>query len=950
MGGGASTSKYVVKDDPKNGAESKDKDDDIAAVLPQELEHKSVPLEQPLPKRAPAQKEEVLKGLDQARNTQLRALCVRVRKALAESAAIEQLPPGTTLEGSKAWFHGQCLVLFGQASVYLSPPRRAEGAPESVEVAVLKRGDSFGRQLHQGDMSEEDLLNQEAWENCKPRVVVPAEGVGLRICRLLEVDEARVGSKSIASFAKRTHETSYLGPKDEEVREQGHRFQGLHTSSNAAAASLAFLPTTSTSISMLAQLWLTSTPPPVGISDLPTESGGALPRAHFQAALWSPLRDRLDQLTDEIRRRQRAKYRIHDCFPLQGHQIVELKHHIMHLTELWYGSARGGNLSILYSWFVEAMEVLGVTAYEYNKLPIEPSPDGWAVVVDGAARKKALISRSGSDKSYVATGGVAQKQGRSAIDNTVLRNVFFPWEARDLLVGRLLRKYLSRLLSLRQRCILRRLAQHFQLDVLRLAQDSRTHNTLRSVLAATPKEEFEAMGLDPTDPLLQLLRRSGAEVAGFGQLDETMQRNVWEAAKTLLRETAPALAKEPEDGSLDVFGRFINWSRDYPGEFFEHDKAQHVTVFIAGMFSRRIVVVKRSHMERMTLARYFPLSWKRQQPLWGSASTGKFQVRPGGVKEGSHVRANECPYAALHGMSLSAGGFADQRISDRKTVGYTLLMELQWIRDPQANIENWYITDIEKIIQEAWQLNPHGPVAHALPGEVFVSVGQNPKVGSSIRQTQHTQLAEGHWNKYPILKVEAARVFAAKDSPFASAAGVKVELLNDVLGPQTMLEIVDICAEASDPENTGLMLRCRCPDIPPGLVRFLTQLRLRLLERLGGPEAIDFLVLCMSDQEGSFVVIFAPTPQLMQLQEGHADLVPWANPLTGESSEVAGIEESRLDFGKGVGHFLVLKDELRTQLLGKGEDTLRRIWAFNRVPGARQVIEEFIVQQNILET
>lgn len=32
------------------------------------------------------------------------------------------------------------------------------------------------------------------------------------------------------------------------------------------------------------------------------------------------------------------------------------------------------------------------------------------------------------------------------------------------------------------------------------------------------------MGLDPADPLLQLLRRSGAEVAGFGQLDEIMQR------------------------------------------------------------------------------------------------------------------------------------------------------------------------------------------------------------------------------------------------------------------------------------------------------------------------------------------------------------------------------------------------------------------------------------------
>lgn len=31
-----------------------------------------------------------------------------------------------------------------------------------------------------------------------------------------------------------------------------------------------------------------------------------------------------------------------------------------------------------------------------------------------------------------------------------------------------------------------------------------------------------------------------------------------------------------------------------------------------------------------------------------------------------------------------------------------------------------------------------------------------------------------------------------------------------------------VLKQASDPENTGLMLRCRCPDIPPGLVRFLT--------------------------------------------------------------------------------------------------------------------------------
>ncbi|CAJ1443561.1 unnamed protein product, partial [Effrenium voratum] len=820
---------------------------------------------------------------------------------------------------AEVWFEGQCLVLSGQASVLLSQETEAG----KTEVAVLKRGDSFGWQRHQGEMTEEELDKQETWAICQPQIVVTG-GANLKYCRLIEVvEDIRGGSKAAAKAALKTKE-------DEAAHHTGHRDGGA-----------ALLP--AVSFSALGQLWLTASPPPKGIAAMPP-SAGALPRAHFQAALWQPLRDRLEQLTEEIRRRQRAKYRIHDCFPLQGHQIVVVKHHIIHLTELWYGSERGGNLSIFYAWFMEAMQVLGVTAYNYSDLPVETSPDGWATVVDGDARRKALVGRSGTDSAYVATGGVAQKQGRSAIDNTVLRNVFFPWEARELLVGRLLRKFLSRLLSLRQRCLLRKLSQRLGLDILRLAHDSRSHHTVRCVLAAIPEEEFKALGFNPSDRLLQLLRRSGAEVAGFGQLDEAMQRSVWEAAKTLLKERAPPLAVQPPEGSPpDIFARFVIWSRDYPGEFFEHDKPQHVTVFIAGMFSRRIVVVKRSCMERMTLARYFPLTWKRQQPLWGSASTGRFQVRPAGVKEASHVRANECPYAALHGMALSAGGFAsDQRCNpDRKSVGYTLLMELQWIRDPQANIENWYITDIEKIVQEAWQLNPHG--AHVLPGESFVAVGQNPKVGSSIRQTQHTQLARGTWKKYPILQVPASRIFATEDI-MVPQADTEFIRLSDSLGTHAMLEIVDIGPEGCELDSCGLLLRCRSREPTAGsLLRFLTRLRLRLLEKLGGPEAIDFLVLCLSDEEGSFVVIFAPIPQLVQVQEGHADLVPWANPLTGESSDVVGIEESRLDFGKGVGHFLVLKDSLRQQLQ-QGEDTCRRIWAFNRVPGARGVISEFMTE------
>merc|ERR1712217_756205 len=114
-------------------------------------------------------------------------------------------------------------------------------------------------------------------------------------------------------------------------------------------------------------------------------------------------------------------------------------------------------------------------------------------------------------------------------------------------------------------------------------------------------------------------------------------------------------------------------------------------------------------------------------------------------------------------MSLSASGFAyDERRERRKRVtttkamkGYSVLMEMQWVNDPSANIENWFLTDIEKILNEAWQLNPHGPKFMCLPGEMYLNVGQNPKVGSSIKQTQHTQICSGSLITYPVLQLRS---------------------------------------------------------------------------------------------------------------------------------------------------------------------------------------------------
>eukprot|EP00930_Biecheleria_cincta_P025887 TRINITY_DN18357_c0_g1_i1.p1 TRINITY_DN18357_c0_g1~~TRINITY_DN18357_c0_g1_i1.p1 ORF type:complete len:1044 (+),score=127.23 TRINITY_DN18357_c0_g1_i1:59-3190(+) len=932
-----------------------------------------------------AERTEMNNVLDVARSLSLRLLPERARRALAESAMIRELPAGSQLDDPQTWCRGQCLVLTGQASVRISSsrthasncqsvPKDGDGQdfPSSIEVAVLRRGDSFGHRaghMHSPSFGEDERDAQETWQELRPCLVV----TGKTPLRFAQLDLARaarsvqaskaMGFRSVAVGAPPANNTTLLTG-------------GSSPSSSAPSIGerVDFVPSAWLSTSHLAQLWLTATPPKLGVAEIARSAGGALPRAHFHAALWSPLQDRLDELLGEIRRRQEARYRIHDCFPLQGSQIVELKRYILHLTEVWYGAARGGNLSILYAWFIEAMSVLGVTAYQYDALPIEESPDHWTRVVDGEARRAALQGKGSSESTYVATGGISQKQGRSAIDNTILRNMFMPWEARELLTGRILRKFLCKLVALRQRCVLRTLTGLFKLDMVRLARraklgthSGRGHRTVREVLCAATDEELMAIGIDPNNLCFKMLKQTGVELGGFGQLDEELKKTLWDVARALLHR-GEKFQRPAEGTPPDVFQRFVTWTKDYPGEYFEHDKQRHITVKLSGLFSGRVVLVKRSAMERMTLARYFPLTWKRQQPLWGSASTGHFQVRPAGVHEGSHVRCNECPYAPLHGMSLSAGSFASDLRSrsgseQRRANGYTLLMELQWIRDPMANIENWYITDIEKIVQEAWQLNPHGPQSMMLSGEIHIAVGQNPKVGSSIRQTQHTQLAKASWNTHPILHVPASAVFVCaedSDEPASSPAysavplappDVKVRRLGPAsLGSGALLEVVDVGPENAAPEMCGTMLRIRLAQpASHGLLRFLIRLRLRLLERIGNAEVLDFLVLCMSDDSGGFVVIFAPIPQLVKMEEGHPDLVPWANPLTGESSETAGIEESRLDFGKGVGHFLVLKPALREQLLHDGKDTLLRIWAFNRVPGARAVIDDFIVEEGILE-
>merc|ERR1711937_723136 len=58
----------------------------------------------------------------------------------------------------------------------------------------------------------------------------------------------------------------------------------------------------------------------------------------------------------------------------------------------------------------------------------------------------------------------------------------------------------------------------------------------------------------------------------------------------------------------------------------------------------------------------------------------------------------------------------------------------------KAKLENWFCTDIEKIVREAVVLSPTGGTANVLPGECLHDVAQNTKAASSIGATQHTQV------------------------------------------------------------------------------------------------------------------------------------------------------------------------------------------------------------------
>lgn len=789
---------------------------------------------------------------------------------------------GSTNDAKDAWSLGTCVVTSGHASIVAPSNPHVPDSPQVV-LARLQKGNMLGF----GHCTQNDL---DILDKLKIGLVVE-DGAPLRVC-VIQVPDDRINDRA--------------------------HFEALDDTTR-----------------VMSTIWLSASPAEKGIGYLSWYW-----RPHFQIGLWGPLVMDLEEHEAEIKRRIESGYRKQDSFPLGSEQIAELKDYVHLLTEHWYGASRG-NYSALYHWFLRCMETMGVTAYSMNDIPIDSTSDGWAHVVDAKVRAATLkVKMSGGD-SGTKVGELAQKQGRSAIDNTSLVNVFTALEAKVMLIGRRLRKFFCVLIAARQRIILRKISKAIDQDLLaRAGIDStgRDHRVVRATLGFLNKEDFLAMGVNPDESfcLRELLAR-GSVCQGFNQLELQDQISLWTAIRDKITDGMDPEKISPSPDTTDGFEQIVLWARANPGEYWKKDKLQHNLCMVLGIWSNKLILVKKSAMERLSLARYFALVWERRQPLLGFHGGQRVEMRCGGTTEQSRVRANEAPYAYLHGMSLPPSGFAlDERWTSKpgfkkKMEGASFIMEMQWVQDPSANVENWFLTDIEKIVNESFQLNPRGPKSMWLDSEMCINVGQNPKIGSSIAKTQHTQICRGGLSSYPILQMS---------SPSGPRESKKLGAFVDLvpIGP----------AQGMAEDQFGCFIKILALDPTSAAVTgFLVELREHVVMNFGGITKVDFLCLCTTDEKGGFVVLFAPIPQLEQITKGSADLADFKNPLTGQTTEEAGIKEARLDFGKGVGQFLCLKPELRDQLLASGEDTMRRIWAFNRVPGLKDAIEKFCDERGV---
>merc|ERR1719498_398683 len=120
-------------------------------------------------------------------------------------------------------------------------------------------------------------------------------------------------------------------------------------------------------------------------------------------------------------------------------------------------------------------------------------------------------------------------------------------------------------------------------------------------------------------------------------------------------------------------------------------------------------------MEKFTQHRYIAVPWVRTVSLFVVEDGKEVLVRQSGAQEYSRFRKNAFSYADSHGLGVSSGGVEESfHMRGRKEYEQGTRFV-----DKSARLENWFCTDIEKVIREAVVLSPPGGLKYKLEGEVL---------------------------------------------------------------------------------------------------------------------------------------------------------------------------------------------------------------------------------------
>mmetsp|Transcript_4826 Transcript_4826/g.7519 ORF Transcript_4826/g.7519 Transcript_4826/m.7519 type:complete len:802 (-) Transcript_4826:399-2804(-) len=625
---------------------------------------------------------------------------------------------------------------------------------------------------------------------------------------------------------------------------------------------------------------------------------------------WRPFLATLDYHLNEVKRKRELGYLLEDRLPPQE-TILHLADHCLELTKRWYGP-KYGNLSALFVWFVSASEEAGVSVYRYKDLPIERSKDSFVLAIDGVARGKYLKMMKERNDNHVALGGWRQQQGESAIDNTVLVNVLSPVQAHVLLAGMNLRAFIVKCLQIWQKRHLKRIGsllsrpEDFSIEAI-------TPASLKANLEGVSSEELMAAGIHVERSIsYQLLAQTGGLIENWGQLPADRRRAFHELITAYYTTRAEAQQSKSQRRWTKIYSKFTQFVSEHPGTFFTSKKL-HSVYLLSGMWKGDVAVVKRSTMEQVTVARYLPVRWVRRCDLQAYDSRGgkARMVRAAGSDEASRFRLNEAPYLDSHGMSISSGG-----LYEGSEVHATLAYDLAAPLDPSARVENWGLIDIEKLLKEVRFLNPRARNAsELLEGEQYHDCGQNPRVGSSIRNTQHMQISRAWIELYPVYQLSRH--------------------------PQRCLAVNGLC----DIVQVG-QLRDACfvkfivpnPTYRP-LLDTLIDLRGLLLSRYG-PNGVDFNVKACGDRKGAFIIIFTVLAQLRQEQDKS-----YTNPDSGANSSSMGSAIPYIDTGKGCGQILVSDMSQWEVLMRGGKEQLSKVYDLCAKPGSRAVVSNFLKER-----